>query len=265
MGTLLPLDAHAHLGPERTSDELAASGAVLAMTLSLDEAARVIDRSEPYITWGVGCHPRNLQAQESFAAERFRELAERTAIVGEIGLDTGARVPLELQLQTFRQALAVVAELPRLVSIHSYRATGLVIQELRHRPVAVPVLHWWTGSAAETQEAVALGCYFSIHSAVARHSKFRTRVPPARVLIESDHGYRDPPAAIPCRVEWVEHLVGQQLGLDVEDIRRLAWRNLATIIHETGTRKLLPEPLAEILVQVSLGAEDNHQPFGQGG
>ena len=258
METLPPLDAHAHLDPDRTSEELAASGAVLAMTLSLDEAALVIDRYEPQITWGVGCHPRKLKPQESFDVERFGELAERTAIVGEIGLDTGSRVPLELQLQTFRQALAVVAELPRLVSIHSYRATGLVIEELRRRPVAVPVLHWWTGSAEETQEAVSLGCYFSIHSAVARHSKFRTRVPPERVLIESDHGYRDPPAAIPCRVEWVEHLVGQQLGLDVKDVRRLAWRNLATIIHETGTRRLLPEPLAAILAEVSLDVEDNH-------
>jgi TatD DNase family protein len=250
-GQVLPLDAHAHLEPERTSDELSASGAVLAMTLSLDEAARVVDRREPYVTWGVGCHPRSLKAQESFDVERFRALAERTAIIGEVGLDSGSRVPLDLQLQTFRQALAVVAELPRLVSIHSYRATGLVLKELQRRPVAVPVLHWWTGSAEETQEAVSLGCYFSIHSAVARHTKFRTRVPPERVLIESDHGYHDPPAAIPCRVEWVEHLVGQQLQLDVQDVRCLAWRNLATIIHQTGTQRLLPGPLAEILAELS--------------
>jgi hypothetical protein len=76
-GQVLPLDAHAHLDPERTSDELADSGAVLAMTLSLDEAARVVDRHEPYISWGVGCHPRNLKAQESFNAGQFRELAQR--------------------------------------------------------------------------------------------------------------------------------------------------------------------------------------------
>jgi uncharacterized protein YdeI (YjbR/CyaY-like superfamily)/Tat protein secretion system quality control protein TatD with DNase activity len=232
METLPPLDAHAHLDPDRSSSELADTGAVLAMTLSLDEAARVVQRYEPHIAWGVGCHPRKREPQESFDAARFRALAGRAAIIGEIGLDTGSRVPLELQLQTFRQALAVAAEIPRLVSIHSYRATGLV-------------------TAGETQEAVALGCYFSIHSAVARHSKFRTRVPPERVLIESDHGYRDPPAAIPCRVEWVEHLVGQQLNLDVKEVRRLAWRNLATIIHETGTRELFPEAITEVLVEVS--------------
>ena len=248
---LPPLDAHAHLDPARSADELTGSGAVLAMTLSLDEAALAVGRREPHIAWGVGCHPRKPRAQESFNPGRFRELAERAALVGEIGLDTGSRVPLEVQLRTFRQALEVVADLPRLVSIHSYRATGLVLEELGRRPVAVPVLHWWTGSAQETREAVALGCYFSIHSAVARHSKFRTAVPPERVLVESDHGYADPPAAIPCRIEWVEYLVAQQLGLDVQDVRRLAWQNLGTIVRKTGTLGLLPEPLAALLAEVS--------------
>ncbi len=255
MERLPPLDAHAHLDPDHTSEELAASGAVLAMTLSLDEAASVVDRDEPHITWGAGCYPRRREPQESFSAEQFGELVERTAIVGEIGLDTGSRVPLDLQLHTFRRALAVLAEFPRFVSIHSYRATGLVIEELRRRPIAVPVLHWWTGSADETQEAVALGCYFSVHSAVARHSKFRTRVPPERLLIESDHSYRDPPAAIPCRVEWVEHLVAQQLRLDAMDVRRLVWRNLAAIIRDTSSLRLLPAPLAGVLADVSSGAD----------
>jgi TatD DNase family protein len=251
MKTLPSLDAHAHLDPSRLSDELAAAGAVLAMTTSLDEAALVVDRHEPHVTWGVGCHPRRRDAQESFDLERFVCLVEQTAIVGEIGLDTGSRVPLELQLRNFREALEVVSGLSRVVSIHSYRATAQVLEELRRTPIAAPVLHWWTGKAGETSEAVALGCYFSIHSAVARHSKFRTRVPSRRVLVESDHGYRDPPAAIPCRIEWVEHLVGQQLELGAEGVRRLGWRNLATIIRETGTQERFPEAFAAVLAEVS--------------
>lgn len=251
MESIPSLDVHAHLDPKRSPNELAASGAVLAMTLSLDEAALGIGRSEALITWGAGCHPRFPRAQQAFNQDRFAELAKRTAIVGEIGLDGGSRVPLERQQQIFRQALEVVAGLPRLVSIHSYQATGLVLEELRRQPVAVPILHCWNGTAAETQEAVALGCYFSIHSAVARQSKFRTRVPPERVLVESDHGYNDPPAAIPCRIEWVEHLVGQQYGLGVKEVRQLAWQNLAAIIQKTGTLSLLPEPLTAILAEAS--------------
>jgi len=247
MKTLLSLDAHAHFDPARTPEELQDSGIVLAMTLSLNEAARVIGRREPNIAWGVGCHPRKLKAQEDFNVDQFGELVEHTAIVGEVGLDTGSRVPLEQQLRTFRQVLAIVAELPRLVSIHSYRATGLVIEELRRQPIAIPVLHWWTGNVEETREAVALGCYFSVHSAVARHSKFRTAVPAERILIESDHGWADPPAAIPCRIEWVEYLLSQPLKRSREEVRNLAWQNLAAIIGATGTQYLLPVQLSNLV------------------
>ena len=245
MEELPSLDAHAHLDHDRTVDELADSGSVLAMTLSLEEAALVIERRDPQIVWGVGCHPRKLRAQESFDPERFRDLVERTAVVGEIGLDTGSHylhASLETQLQTFRKALEIISDMPRIVSIHSYQATGLLIRELRQKPIDVPILHWWTGNVKETKEAVALGCYFSVHSAVARHSKFRIVIPPERILIESDHGLADPPEAIPCRVEWVEHLVAQQLGLSRKDIRRLAWQNLSTIVRKTNTQKWLPAP-----------------------
>jgi TatD DNase family protein len=248
------LDAHAHIDQNRVSD-LYDVGAVLAMALSLEEAALSLRRHDPQITWGVGCHPRKPRAQESFDAERFRDLAERTPVVGEIGLDTGSRyahAPLETQLQTFRDSLEIVAELPRIVSIHSYRATGLVIRELRRSPIAVPVLHWWTGNVEETRAAVELGCYFSIHSAVARHSKFRNHVPAERLLVETDHGYRDPPLAIPCRVEWVEHLVAQQYRMKVEDVRSLVWRNFSDIVRETETFNMLPEGIKEILKRLEL-------------
>jgi TatD DNase family protein len=248
MSALPTLDAHAHFAPTRTAQELTRSGVVLAVTLSLDEAAQAIGREEPFVVWGVGCHPRNARAQAAFDPERFADLAARAAIVGEIGLDARwSRVSLDLQVRTFRQALAVVVRLSRPASIHSYSATTLVLEELRRRPIPVPILHWWTGTAAETREAVALGCYFSLHSAVARQSKFRTAVPPERVLVETDHGWGDPPEAIPCRIEWVEHLVAQQLRCSVENVRRLVWENLARIVRETGIGNLLPSALQGLL------------------
>ncbi len=241
MRDAISLDAHAHIKPGRTSEELAQAGAVLAMTLSLDEAAAVADRREPLVVWGVGCHPRGIEAQAAFAPDRFAELAERAPIVGEVGVDVRwSRVPFDLQLRTFRATLAFAARASKPVSIHSFTATRIVLDELRQTPIAVPILHWWTGNAAETREAVAMGCYFSVHSAVARRSTFRTAVPPERILVESDHGWDDPPAAIPCRVEWVEHLLSVQLKCPREDVRKLGWENFAGIVRETGIASLLP-------------------------
>jgi TatD DNase family protein len=246
------LDAHGHISPKRPPNDLQGAGTVLAMTFSLDEAALGVLRNEGNITWGVGCHPRFAKSQEAFTIQQFESLLKKTAIVGEVGLDAGSRVPLDAQLKNFRQVLEAIAGSPRLVSIHSYRATGLVLNELRRTPISIPVLHGWAGSADETSEAVELGCFFSIHSSVARQSKFRTRVPPERILVESDHGYNDPPAAIPCRIEWVEYLVAQQFRLEVQQVRELVWRNLAIIIQKTGTQGFLPESIVDVLSQLNV-------------
>ncbi len=242
------LDAHAHLQPTPTAAEIAGTGAVLAISISLDEAARGLGRGDALVAWGVGCHPRKNGYQEEFAPGRFGALAEKAAFIGEVGLDAGtSRAPWEIQLRTFRCVLDVVTDLPRPTSIHAYTATGPVIEELRRRPIAVPILHGWPGSAAETREAVALGCYFSIHSQVARRSVYRTQVPPDRVLLETDHGYNDPPAAIPCRIQWVEYLVAQQYRLPVREVRRLAWRNPAAAFAEAGTLDRLPKQMTAII------------------
>lgn len=245
--TLPTLDAHAHFDPQRTSAELFEASPVLAMTLSLDEAARVIGRAEPNVAFGVGCHPRKLAAQQAFNPDRFVELADRTPVIGEIGLDVAYHVPLELQLKTLRAALVYASRQPRLVSLHSFRTTSLLLDELERTPIIAPILHWWTGTAPETKRAVQLGCYFSVHSAVARRSHFRTQVPIDRLLVESDHGWADPPGAIPHRVAWVEYLLSASLGMDVKIVRQLVWHNFSELIQLTGTRPLLPRQISEQL------------------
>ena len=247
MPDLPSLDAHAHFDPSRESVELSQVGAVLAMTLSLDEAAKVLQRREPLITWGVDCHPRKLAAQNAFDPDRFAELARYTPVIGEIGLDVACQVPLERQLYTLRSVLSFAGKSRRILSLHSFRTTTLMLDELRRTPVAAPILHWWTGTAAETRQAVDLGCYFSVHSAVARRSIFRTQVPLERLLVESDHGWADPPGAIPHRVIWVEYLLSASLGMDVGEVRQLAWQNFSQVVRLTGTRELLPHNLASLL------------------
>ena len=112
------------------------------------------------------------------------------------------------------------------------------------------MLHWWTGTASETRQAVELGCYFSIHSQVARQSKWRTQVPLERVLVESDHGYEDPPPAIPHRVVWVEYLMAQQYRIGVQELRRQVWTNFARLIRLTHTLDRLPDKMAELVISL---------------
>jgi hypothetical protein len=46
--------------------------------------------------------------------------------------------------------------------------------------------------------------------------------------------------AIPCHIEWIEQFVVQQLKMGGEQVRRLSWRHLATIVHKTITINSFP-------------------------
>jgi len=261
MEQLPTLDAHCHISHQRAADELAGTGFALAGTLALDEAEYAIKHQHPQILWGVGCHPRFHKAQEDFNQNKFFELLQQTPIVSEVGLDTGSRVPLEVQTKIFREILELVAEHPRYTSIHSVAATRQVLDALKQTPIIAPVLHWWTGNVPETREAVALGCYFSIHSQIARNSKFRLHVPPERILVESDHGYNDPPAAIPCRLEWVEYLVGQQYKISNTAVRRFNWRNFGRIGELTGCLQMLPPAFLDAIEAARQALAGDEQPY----
>jgi TatD DNase family protein len=239
-GELPALDAHAHLDDALAPPAFAASGFVLAQTMSLGQAERALGRRDPTVVWAVGCHPRFVAAQEAFATDGIERLIAATPVIGEVGLDSGSRVPIQTQLHTFREILDRARAAPRIVSIHSFHSTSEMLDELERRPLVGAILHWWTGRAYETRRAVGLGCYFSIHAAVARRSIFRRHVPIDRVLIESDLGEKDPPAAIPLRVGWVEQLVAQQYGVSATEVREASWRNLACLAEITHTANLFP-------------------------
>ena len=245
---MLPtLDAHAHLDPDRWKDAPPDMGGVLAMSRSVAEGVARHGRGDPFVAWGIGCHPRHLRAQSVFEVDAFDRAAEGSAVIGEVGLDGTAQTPPDLQLATFRAVLAVARQRPRIVSIHAHAAEERVLDELDRTPVSGAILHRFEGTAAEIRRAVRLGCSFSIHAAVARRSAFRSSVPLDRVLVESDHAYADPPAAIPLRIGWVEHLVGQQYGIAPEEVRAAAWGNLARIVEEAGVARLLPIGLRRAL------------------
>jgi len=242
------LDAHVHL--DSTKDQLDGIGAVLAMSLSLDEAERSMDKYNDMICWGVGCHPRRTEAQKSFDLGKFEQIVRRTAVVGEIGLDFGSNyqhASKALQTQVFQSILELLSNYPRIVSIHSYQATEAVLNILKETHVDIPVLHGWYGNVSQTIMAVELGCYFSIHPSIARYTKFRNHVPLDRVLVETDNGYNDPPLGIPSRIEWCEHLVAQQFGITQTELRNVVWRNFSDIVEKTDTIKLLAEGIRKIL------------------
>ncbi len=249
---LPPLDLHAHIDVAVPATQLhGLRGVVFAATRSLAESHTALQRQDDLIVWGVGSHPSLANSHRSFDAHTFRSLIGRTAYVSEFGLDGSARVPMGTQVQTLRGALDVLADEPRIVSLHSYRATDQVLDELASRPVSGVVLHWWLGSVTATKRAVELGCYFSVNAAMFRRSGALCHLPLDRLLAETDHPYGDrsgPEPHQPGNVLPVEHALAQLHGLEPEKVRRITWRNLNQLVRKSGCARLMNRRIRSYLI-----------------
>ncbi len=202
-------------------------------------------------------HPALARAVDAFDAVRFSGAVEKALFVGEVGLDGRTKVSKGNQQRVLDAVLTVLAETPRPVSLHSVAASGEVLAALRRRPVAAPILHWWRGTRAETEEALELGCFFSFNGAEARRPKALDLVPADRVLTETDfpHSRRSDPAADrPAAVRTIENALGERWALDTLRVRRQLWRNLGTLFDLCGIDDRLPDGIIDSLLTVGPAA-----------
>lgn len=248
---LPPLDMHAHVDPHIGAEELEALGAVIfAVTRSHDEADEALRRTDRAAIWGVGVHPGLVGAQRAFSGQRFEEQIKLSPFVGEVGLDVSSRVDWQLQVDNLTDVLKATQRTPRIVSLHSYGATVKVLELLRQYPNTGAVLHWWLGDAAETAEAIELGCYFSVNPSCVRDDWRLRLIPRGRLLTETDHPAGDRWAGVEARpgnVAAVESAIAREMGTTHLKVRQQIWENFAELAGRTTTEGL------PLVVQTMIG------------
>jgi len=153
--------------------------------------ARLTRAGDPIET-ALGLHPQ-LAGERSREVDLFDEHLPAVRWVGEIGLDGSSdhKASWPVQVRVFEHILRSCASAGgRLMSIHSRGAAGRVLDSLRRFPNAgVPVLHWFSGTAAELSAAIDFGCWFSVGLPMFQSKKGRailSRIPRDRILTETD-------------------------------------------------------------------------------
>jgi TatD DNase family protein len=249
-----PLDTHAHIDVTITpSDLLGLRAVVFAASRSLEESRQALDRqpSDLLTVWGLGVHPGLKTALEQFNIDTFKALLNRTAYVGEVGLDGRAKSRLNLQRAVLDDILTELQASARITSLHSYGATNELVELLQSAPIEGAVLHWWLGDVAATKKAVEIGAYFSINAATMKNRAALDQIPPDRILTETDHPDGDRWSAQPRQpgnVTTVETELGRHYGITAADLRRTCWKNLRTLTESTRTQELLPPRVQAILL-----------------
>lgn len=246
--TQLPpsLDCHAHIAPDVTAAQLASLGEshVFAMTRSLDEAATVVTRHDPVLTWGLGVHPGLPAARAAYDPERFRSLLPRFALVGEVGLDR--RAGRDEQARIFTDILGACRDQPVLISVHSTgRAAEVVDLIERHQHPGI-ILHWFLGTDDLRDRAHAAGAYLSVNQAMS--DAILQAVPIDRLLPETDFPARQVGAHIPGAIAPLEKRLCGIWGRSAVEVRQQLWTNLKTIAIASGAIDVVSEELADRLV-----------------
>lgn len=190
------------------------------------------------IRTALGLHPQ-LAHERYSELGHFDELLPRTQYVGEVGLDGAPeyRAHWDVQVRVFEHVLdSCTREGGRILSLHSRRATSAVLMQLKRFPKAgVPVLHWFTGTTRELEQAIALGCWFSVGPAMLKSERGRQLaglMPRDRVLTESDGPFAqlDGSAVLPWHTEAAISELANIWGISQEDVANSLRNNLIELV-----------------------------------
>jgi TatD DNase family protein len=195
-----------------------------------------------HVRAALGLHPQ-LVADYAHEIGLWEELLPRTRYVGEVGLDAGPRFykSFDTQKEIFARVLSLCAAAGnKIITTHSVRATKIVLDMVeQYMPPkrGRVVLHWFTGTAAEANRAVQLGCYFSVNAEMLTNEKRKAiakAIPLDRILTETDGPFTqvDTRPTTPSDVWRVVNGLAHLHGVSPHEMSTLVSRNLKELLVE---------------------------------
>ena len=142
-----------------------------------------------YIRFALGFHPE-LVAQYRKQIPLMWDLLPEARYVGEVGLDFVDDSHKNEQIAFFEELIERCRQdEKKILTIHSRRAVRDVLRIIGKEFKFKPILHWFTGTKDELQEAIEKGCYISVNGAMLASKRFinmLSLIPNERLLIETD-------------------------------------------------------------------------------
>ncbi len=198
-----------------------------------------LTKDTKFIWAALGLHPQ-LVAQRHHELDLMFDMFDETRYVGEIGLDfsTTQQADRSLQERVFTAILNRCVRSPnKVLTVHSRRAAGRVIDLIGNSFPCVVIMHWFSGSQKELQKAISAGFYFSANSAMIGSEKGRKlleKVPLDRLLTESDGPFVKLNGR-PARPQDIEQTVlglAELFGVTVDSVAKNIQANFTRILSK---------------------------------
>jgi TatD DNase family protein len=192
----------------------------------------------------AGVHPNSASEWTTEAAVEIERLLELDQVraVGETGLDFYRDwVEPGTQRRAFRDHIALSKRVDKALVIHTRESIDGALEELETAgPPQRLVFHCWSGEDDALRRALALGSYISFAGNVSFKSaealrSAAARVPPDRLLVETDSPYLAPvphrgKPNEPALVAHVGEAVAAARGEEVEAVAGLTTANARALL-----------------------------------
>lgn len=255
------IDAHCHLDCEAFRDrvpEILAGAAEAGVTglvscaTQPDEWASTaaLAKAHPSVAFALGIHPWYVTPESATAALRLADARLMGAsAIGEIGLDTHADAPMDLQQATFEVQLAMAGKADLPVVVHCRGAFGELMRILRSvgPPARGGVVHAYSGSEEIAADLMEMGFYLSMgRSLTYRNSKKRVqvlkRIYPGRLLLETDSPDMPPvelsgTVNVPANLPYCLRAAAELLERPEEEIAKATTANARRLFGLPGKRR----------------------------
>jgi TatD DNase family protein len=241
------IDSHCHLNVLDYADDLdevlaradaAGVHGILVPGIGLEECRRAVEIAgkHPQVRVAVGIHPHESEQWGDAAEEWLREWARLPQVVaiGEVGLDFYRDwSPVESQRTAYAAQLRIARELDLPVIIHDRDAHEEVLAGLEKVEGLRGQLHCFSGGPAEAERAVDLGFHLSFTGTLTygkgKADRVLKRIPPERLLLETDSPYMTPSPHRgkrnePGFVPWVAEALAEKLDLPVRRVCEMTSR-----------------------------------------
>ena len=250
------VDSHCHLDFPDFADDLdavmgraaaAGVGVMLTINTHLTRFERTLAVAERFdnVWCTVGIHPHEAGTEPAAEVERLVELSRHPKVVGfgETGLDYFyEHAPRTAQRRAFAAQIALAHELDLALVIHARDAFEDVWEILRSEGVPPrTVIHCFTGTPADAEGCLTLGCDISIAGVVTFKNAAALReavrlVPLDRLHVETDSPFLAPVphrgrTNEPALVAVVGEFVAELRGEDPAELARATAANTARLFR----------------------------------
>lgn len=174
---------------------------IVCQSVNLDSAKKTLEIVKKYpdiLKFSLGIYPGDIEDKKDLDAFYNFALKNKKNIyaIGEIGMDFSYEKPSkEVQEKFFRKQLELANKLNVPVSIHTRKAEKEVVEILKDYPNVKKILHCFSARKKVIEDAISLGCYFSIPANIVRSQHFQMltkMVPKDKILTETDTPYLSP-------------------------------------------------------------------------